>query len=320
MTLHLLSCSNCFVCLCLFQHSHCFLVGANKSYVIATSDLWLHWGSDPCTAGMHPVRRSVRSEASWTWSVQWGCWKSWASMTLRRAWLTSSHALHPACWTPWSRWGDWWSPPVWGSCGASSWCTCDFIYASNLLPLLPTPLPYNNYNVRMHYTLINATLSAHITHWYTGLNTIFYTHVEADSPIKTIYTYDKALYGNTHTRSCTHALWHAHTVTVAETWQLILVGAERLWEEEGFQFGFKRWQGWAQTPSTGLRHPSFGGRCWKAMLGVWAEQCLRSCGSEFQMNSKCGVQSKRKCESHESCVCIVGFLACGRSVSVRRTA
>ena len=29
------------------------------------------------------------------------------------------------------------------------------------------------------------------------------------------------------------------------------------------------------------------------------------------MNSKCGVQSKRKCESHESCVCIAGFSACG---------
>ena len=24
------------------------------------------------------------------------------------------------------------------------------------------------------------------------------------------------------------------------------------------------------------------------------------------VNSKCGVQSKRRCESHESCVCIVG--------------
>ena len=24
-----------------------------------------------------------------------------------------------------------------------------------------------------------------------------------------------------------------------------------------------------QTPSTGLRHPPFGGRCRKAMLGVW---------------------------------------------------
>ena len=29
------------------------------------------------------------------------------------------------------------------------------------------------------------------------------------------------------------------------------------------------------------------------------------------MNSKCGIQSKRRCESHESCVCIVGFPACG---------
>ena len=29
------------------------------------------------------------------------------------------------------------------------------------------------------------------------------------------------------------------------------------------------------------------------------------------MNSKCGVQNKRKCGSHESCVCIVGFPACG---------
>ena len=37
------------------------------------------------------------------------------------------------------------------------------------------------------------------------------------------------------------------------------------------------------------------------------EQCLRSCGSEF----KCGVQSKIKCENHESCVCIAGFSACG---------
>ena len=42
-TLYLLSCSKCFVCLCLFQYRHCFLVGwcTNKSYVIATSDLWL---------------------------------------------------------------------------------------------------------------------------------------------------------------------------------------------------------------------------------------------------------------------------------------
>ena len=29
------------------------------------------------------------------------------------------------------------------------------------------------------------------------------------------------------------------------------------------------------------------------------------------MKCKRGVQSTRKCESHESCVCIAGFSACG---------
>ena len=29
------------------------------------------------------------------------------------------------------------------------------------------------------------------------------------------------------------------------------------------------------------------------------------------MNSKCGVQSKRRCGSYESCVCFVGFPTCG---------
>ena len=29
------------------------------------------------------------------------------------------------------------------------------------------------------------------------------------------------------------------------------------------------------------------------------------------MKSNCGVQSKKNCESHESCVCIAGFSACG---------
>ena len=28
------------------------------------------------------------------------------------------------------------------------------------------------------------------------------------------------------------------------------------------------------------------------------------------MNSKCGVQSKKKCDRHESCVCFAGFSAC----------
>ena len=71
----------------------------------------------------------------------------------------------------------------------------------------------------------------------------------------------------------------------SRNWVLTLVGVEILWEEEGFQFGFKRWQGQAVSK----------------VLGV---------------NSKCGVQSKRKCESHESCVCIAGFSVCRCQKSV----
>ena len=51
-----------------------------------------------------------------------------------------------------------------------------------------------------------------------------------------------------------------------------------LWEEEGFQFGFKRWQGWAMSK----------------VLWEW-------------IPNDCGVQSKRRCES----ICIAGFPACG---------
>ena len=34
-------CPFSFVCLCLFQNRHYYLVGVNKSYIIATADLWL---------------------------------------------------------------------------------------------------------------------------------------------------------------------------------------------------------------------------------------------------------------------------------------
>ena len=46
----------------------------------------------------------------------------------------------------------------------------------------------------------------------------------------------------------------------------------------------------------------------KGRYSVWNKKMtdLRSFGNEFQ----CGVESKRKCKSHESCVCIVGFSAC----------
>ena len=35
------------------------------------------------------------------------------------------------------------------------------------------------------------------------------------------------------------------------------------------------------------------------------------------VNPKCAVQSKRKSESDESCVCIVGFSSCGESEGER---
>ena len=35
-----------------------------------------------------------------------------------------------------------------------------------------------------------------------------------------------------------------------------LVGVEILWEEDGFQFGFRIWQGWAHTTSIAFRHLS----------------------------------------------------------------
>ena len=77
----------------------------------------------------------------------------------------------------------------------------------------------------IYHALINA-LSAHMIH--INLNMIFYTHVK-HSPTKTIYT-------------------HTHTHTdCSRNWVLILVRMEILWEEEGFQFGFKRRQGWAMS-------------------------------------------------------------------------
>ena len=105
----------------------------------------------------------------------------------------------------------------------------------------------------IYHALINA-LSAHMIH--INLNMIFYTHVK-HSPIKTIYIkyylkinlkiiIIKTHYKHAHTR--THAHTHAHTHTYTDcsrNWVLILVRMEILWEDEGFQFGFKRWQGCA---------------------------------------------------------------------------
>ena len=83
----------------------------------------------------------------------------------------------------------------------------------------------------------------------------------------------------THTHTYTHARAraraHTHTLTVAET---------GYWYELGWKYCEKR-----MVFSLALRDDS---------VVLW-------------VNSKCGVQSKRRCESHESCVCVVGFPACG---------
>ena len=76
----------------------------------------------------------------------------------------------------------------------------------------------------IYHVLIN-TLNTRIIH--INLSTIFYTHIE-DSPTKTIFLKH---YVETHARTHTHNDCSRNYV---------LVGAEILWEEEGFQFGFKR--------------------------------------------------------------------------------
>ena len=57
------------------------------------------------------------------------------------------------------------------------------------------------------------------------------------------------MYVHTHTHTYTHTQTHTHTHNdCSRNWVLILAGAEILWEEEGFKFGFKRGQGWAVQP------------------------------------------------------------------------
>ena len=51
-----------------------------------------------------------------------------------------------------------------------------------------------------------------------------------------------------HTRTHTH--WQLQKLGI----NISCVGVEILWEEEGFQFGFKRWQGWVHTPSITFQH------------------------------------------------------------------
>ena len=75
---------------------------------------------------------------------------------------------------------------------------------------------------------------------HINLYMIFYTHVE-HSPTKTIYI--KYYLKHTHTLKNARQT-HTHN-DCSRNRVLILVRMEILWEEEVFQFDFKRWQGWA---------------------------------------------------------------------------
>ena len=88
-------------------------------------------------------------------------------------------------------------------------------------------------HVYIYHALINA-LNAQMIH--INLNTIFYTHV-ACSPTETIYIKYYMIW-NTHTHTHTHTHTDTHT-DCNRNGVSILVGAEILGEEEGFQFGFK---------------------------------------------------------------------------------
>ena len=79
----------------------------------------------------------------------------------------------------------------------------------------------------IYHALINA-LSTHMIH--INLNMIFYTHVEQ--------SYQNNLHKVLYKKRTTNA----HT-DCSRNWVVILVRMEILWEEEGFQFGFKRRQG-----------------------------------------------------------------------------
>ena len=67
-------------------------------------------------------------------------------------------------------------------------------------------------------------------------------------------------YKHTHMHAC------AHTYTdCSRNWVLILIKIEILWEEEGFQFGFKRWQGWAVSKDMWEWIPNVGSKATEGM-------------------------------------------------------
>ena len=124
----------------------------------------------------------------------------------------------------------------------------------------------------IYRALIN-TLRAHMIH--INLNTI-YTR-RAQSYQNNLHK----VYGNMHARTLTHT--HTHN-DCSRNWVLISVGVEILWEEEGFQFGFKRWRGWVMSKVLWEWIPNVGP---KARESTKAMTCIFIAGF-----SACGCRKK----------------------------
>ena len=90
------------------------------------------------------------------------------------------------------------------------------------------------------YHALTNTLSTHI---HINLN-ILYTHIE-HSPTKTAHMekqppYTHTMNSNVYDTDLYHTSYMYTRNDCSRNWILILVGAKILWEEEGFQFSFKK--------------------------------------------------------------------------------
>ena len=134
----------------------------------------------------------------------------------------------------------------------------------------PTRTTYIRYYMETHthtHTHKHAHKHTHTltrTHTHTHTHTNTHTHTHKHTHIHThTQTHTHTLtHTNTHTYTHTHTHTHTHT-DCSRNWALTLVGAEILWEEEGFQFGFKRWRlGWAVSKVLWEWIPNVGSKAW----------------------------------------------------------
>ena len=64
-------------------------------------------------------------------------------------------------------------------------------------------------------------------------------------------------------------------------------GTAGMMPESGSQF-CNMGQGTEQTPSTGIQHPSCGGRCWKGVLVMWVRSGLKWMVMSFGLAGSAG--------------------------------